>query len=216
MKPSLRLLALAAALSLASACSILPQSEPVDLYRLPVNQPSRMVPALDWSLRLNKPLASEVLAGPRIAVVPQGNVISSYKGARWSDAVPVLLRNRLLDGFQRDGRVQRLSADDSNLQADFELAGELLAFQSEYRADGVVEVVIRYDARLVQGRTQRILASKRFEIRKPLADRQVPAVVAGFGQACDQLAGQVVSWTIAQAGSVPASESLSASSKRGP
>ncbi|MEJ5905280.1 ABC-type transport auxiliary lipoprotein family protein [Pseudomonas kermanshahensis] len=199
MKPSLRLLALAAAMSLASACSILPPSEPVDLYRLPVNQPSRVATPLDWSLRLNKPLASEVLAGPRITVIPQGNVVSSYKGARWSDAVPVLLRNRLLDGFQRDGQVQRLSADDSNLQADYELAGELQAFQSEYRPDGAVEVVIRYDARLVQGRSQRILASKRFEIRRPLADKQVAAVVAGFGAASDQLAGQVVAWTVAQA-----------------
>ncbi len=88
-------------------------------------------------------------------------------------------------------------ADDSNLQADYELAGELQAFQSEYRADGTVEVVIRYDARLVQGRTQRILASKRFEVRQPLADKQV----AGFGQACDLLTGQVVDWAIAQAGS---------------
>ena len=199
MNASLRLLALAAAVSLASACSILPQSEPVDLYRLPVNQPSRVAAPLDWSLRLNKPLASEVLAGPRIAVIPQGDVVSSYKGARWSDAAPVLLRNRLLDGFQRDGQVQRLSADDSNLQADYELAGELQAFQSEYRPDGAVEVVIRYDARLVQGRSQRILASKRFEIRQPLAARQVSAVVAGFGGASDQLVGQVVSWTVAQA-----------------
>jgi cholesterol transport system auxiliary component len=199
MKPSLRLLALAAAMSLASACSILPPSEPVDLYRLPVNQPSRVATPLDWSLRLNKPLASEVLAGPRITVIPQGDVVSSYKGARWSDAVPVLLRNRLLDGFQRDGQVQRLSADDSNLQADYELAGELQAFQSEYRPDGAVEVVIRYDARLVQGRSQRILASKRFEIRRPLADKQVAAVVAGLGAASDQLAGQVVAWTVAQA-----------------
>ncbi|SME88179.1 MULTISPECIES: ABC-type transport auxiliary lipoprotein family protein [unclassified Pseudomonas] len=199
MKPSLRLLALAAAMSLASACSILPPSEPVDLYRLPVNQPSRVATPLDWSLRLNKPLASEVLAGPRITVIPHGDVVSSYKGARWSDAVPVLLRNRLLDGFQRDGQVQRLSADDSNLQADYELAGELQAFQSEYRQDGAVEVVIRYDARLVQGRSQRILASKRFEIRRPLADKQVAAVVAGFGAASDQLAGQVVAWTVAQA-----------------
>ncbi|GHS79467.1 hypothetical protein PAGU2196_03010 [Pseudomonas sp. PAGU 2196] len=199
MKPSLRLLALAAAMSLASACSILPPSEPVDLYRLPVNQPSRVATPLDWSLRLNKPLASEVLAGPRITVIPHGDVVSSYKGARWSDAVPVLLRNRLLDGFQRDGQVQRLSADDSNLQADYELAGELQAFQSEYRPDGAVEVVIRYDARLVQGRSQRILASKRFEIRRPLADKQVAAVVAGFGAASDQLAGQVVAWTVAQA-----------------
>lgn len=203
MKPSLRLLALAAALSLASACSILPQAEPVDLYRLPVNQASRTVAPLDWSLRLNKPLASEALAGPRIAVIAQGDVISSYKGARWSDAVPVLLRNRLLDGFQRDGQVQRLSADDSNLQADYELAGELQAFQSEYRPDGTVEVVIRYDARLVQGRTQRILASKRFEVRQPLADRQVSAVVAGFGSASDQLVGQVVGWTVTQTNQVP-------------
>jgi cholesterol transport system auxiliary component len=199
MKPSLRLLAMAAALSLTSACSILPQSEPVDLYRLPVNQPTRTAAPLDWSLRVNKPLASEVLAGPRIAVIPQGDMVSSYKGARWSDAVPVLLRNRLLDGFQRDGQVQRLSADDSNLQADYELAGELQAFQSEYRPDGAVEVVIRYDARLVQGRTQRILASKRFEVRQALADKQVSAVVAGFGKASDQLVGQLINWTVTQA-----------------
>ncbi|MFJ4157166.1 ABC-type transport auxiliary lipoprotein family protein [Pseudomonas sp. NPDC089752] len=198
MKPSLRLLALAAALSLTGACSILPQSEPVDIYRLPVNQASHSATPVDWSLRLNKPLASETLAGPRIAVIPQGNVLSSYQGARWSDPVPLLVRNRLLDGFQRDGRVQRLSADDSNLQADYELAGELQAFQSEYRAGGAVEVLIRYDARLVQGRSQRILASKRFEVRQPLTDTQVSAVVAGFGAASDQLAGQVVNWTVAQ------------------
>lgn len=198
MNPSLRLLALAAALSLAAACSILPQPAPVDMYRLPVNQASRNAAPLDWSLRLNKPLASEALAGPRIAVVPEGDVISNYKGARWSDPVPLLVRNRLLDGFQRDGRVQRLSADDSNLQADYELVGELQAFQSEYRSGGAVEVVVRYDARLVQGRSQRILASKRFEVHQPLADRQVTAVVAGFGAASDKLAGQVIDWTVAQ------------------
>ncbi|WP_236236245.1 ABC-type transport auxiliary lipoprotein family protein [Pseudomonas faucium] len=198
MNPSLRLLALAASLSLAAACSILPQPAPVDMYRLPVNQASRNAAPLDWSLRLNKPLASEALAGPRIAVVPEGDVISNYKGARWSDPVPLLVRNRLLDGFQRDGRVQRLSADDSNLQADYELVGELQAFQSEYRSGGAVEVVVRYDARLVQGRSQRILASRRFEVHQPLADRQVAAVVAGFGAASDKLAGQVIDWTVAQ------------------
>ncbi|HCV37953.1 MAG TPA: hypothetical protein DGQ94_04370 [Pseudomonas sp.] len=198
MTPSLRLLALTAALSVASACSILPQSEPVDVYRLPVNQASQSSTPVAWSLRLNKPLASEVLAGPRIAVIPQGDVISNYKGARWSDPVPLLVRNRLLDGFQRDGRVQRLSADDSNLQADYELSGELQAFQSEYQPGGKVDVVIRYDARLVQGRSQRILSSKRFEVRQPLADTQVSAVVAGFGAASDQLARLVVNWTVAQ------------------
>ncbi|AZL66303.1 ABC-type transport auxiliary lipoprotein family protein [Pseudomonas oryziphila] len=199
MSLSPRLLALAATLSLASACSILPQTEPVDIYRLPVQQAAGNATPASWSLRLNKPLASEALAGPRIAVIPQGDVISSYKGVRWSDPVPMLVRNRLLDGFQRDGRVQRLSADDANLQADYELGGELQAFQSEYRAKDQVEVVIRYDARLVQGRSQRILASKRFEVRQPLANPQVPSAVAGFGAASDQLARQVIDWTVSQA-----------------
>lgn len=204
MSPSPRLLALAATLSLASACSILPKNEPVDVYRLPVHQAAASAAPVSWSLRLNKPLASEALAGPRIAVIPQGDVISSYKGARWSDPAPMLVRNRLLDGFQRDGRVQRLSADDANLQADYELGGELQAFQSEYRAKDQVEVVIRYDARLVQGRSQRILASKRFEVRQPLAGTQVPAAVAGFGAASDQLARQVIDWTVNQAGQAQA------------
>ncbi|QXH46611.1 membrane integrity-associated transporter subunit PqiC [Pseudomonas xanthosomatis] len=199
MTRSLRLAALAATLSLASACSILPQSAPVDIYRLPASQATGNAAPVSWSLRLNKPLASEALAGPRIAVIPQGDVISSYQGARWSDPAPQLLRNRLLDGFQRDGRVQRLSADDSNLQADYELGGELQAFQSEYRSGQQVEVVIRYDARLVQGRSQRILASKRFEVRQPLSGTQVPAVVSGFGAASDQLTRQVIDWSVTQA-----------------
>ena len=45
----------------------------------------------------------------------------------------MLLRNRLLDGFQRDGRVTLLSTDDSNFQADLELGGSLQAFQTEYQ-----------------------------------------------------------------------------------
>ncbi|MET3050696.1 ABC-type transport auxiliary lipoprotein family protein [Pseudomonas alkylphenolica] len=201
MSRTCRFFALAVALSLGSACSILPQAEPADVYRLPSAPGSRAVPqstAVSWSLRLNKPLASDALNNPKIAVVPEGNLISSYKGTRWSDPAPLLLRNRMLDAFQRDGRIPRLSADDSNLQADFELSGELQAFQSEYSADGLA-VVIRYDARLVQGRSQRILASRRFEVRQPLSDKQVPAVVSGFGSASDRLMAQLVDWTLAQA-----------------
>lgn len=152
---------------------------------------------MSWSLRVTKPQTSEFLDSPRIAVVPNGDLISSYANSRWSDPAPVLLRNRLLDGFQRDGRVTLLSTDDTNLQADYELGGQLQAFQSQYRGSAV-EVVIRLDARLVRGSDQRILASRRFEVRQPVSDTQVPGVVAAFGQAGDQLNKQVVDWVVAQ------------------
>lgn len=124
-------------------------------------------------------------------------MISSYKDARWSDPAPVLLRNRLLDGFLADGRVQLLGTDDSDVQTDLELGGNLQAFQSEYQGKAVA-VVIRLDARLVRGYDQKILASQRFEVRQPLNDTKVPAVVAGFGQAGDALNRQVVEWTVKQ------------------
>ncbi|WP_447787788.1 MULTISPECIES: ABC-type transport auxiliary lipoprotein family protein [Pseudomonas] len=193
-------LVLLAGFALIASCSIFPKAEPSDVYRLPSAQrdasaqhgtPQR------WSLRLAKPQTSEALNNPKIAVIPEGDLISSYKASRWSDPAPVLLRNRLLDGFQRDGRVPLLSTDDSNFQADLELGGNLQAFQTEYQGTAA-SVVVRLDALLVRGYDQRILASRRFEVRQPLSDVKVPAVVTGFGQASDQLTAQVVAWTVEQ------------------
>lgn len=185
------------ALALVSACSILPKPDPSDVYRLTSTQPTTQGTPVSWSLRVTKPQTSEFLDSPRIAVVPDGNLISNYANSRWSDPAPMLLRNRLLDGFQRDGRVTLLSTDETNLQADYELGGQLQAFQSEYRGTAV-EVVIRLDARLVRGRDQRIIASRRFEVRQPVSDAKVPTVVAAFGQAGDQLNKQVVDWVVSQ------------------
>ena len=191
---------LAASLSLLSACSILPKPEQVDVYWLPYAQApvaaSRSAP-VSWSLRLDKPMASNALNSQNIAVVPEGNLISNYKGARWSDTAPVLLRNRLLEAFLQDGRIQGLSTDDSNLQADYELGGELLAFQTRYNGKNP-EVLIQYNARLVRSSDQRVVASRRFEARPPLSNPMVPGVVAGFGQATDTLMPQVVQWVMQQ------------------
>ena len=192
--------ALLAGFSLLGACSILPQADPSDVYRLPSAQapaPASSAAAQPWSLRLNKLQASEALNRPTIAVIPQGDVISSYKGSRWSDPAPVLVRNRLLDGFVRDGRVTLLSTDDSNFAADLELGGSLQAFQTEYQGRQA-SAVVRVDALLVRGYDQKILASRRFEERQPLSDVQVPAVVAGFGQASDRLTAKVVAWAVDQ------------------
>jgi len=192
-------IALLAGFTLICSCSILPKPEPFEVYRLPSAQSASASHGTPqrWSLRLSKFQSSEALNSPNIAVIPQGDVISHYKGSRWSDPAPVLVRNRLLDGFQDDGRVPLLSTDDSIFQTDLELGGSLQAFQTEYQGTNA-SAVVRLDALLVRSYDQRILASRRFEVRQPLSDVQVPAVVAGFGQANDQLTAQVVNWAVEQ------------------
>jgi len=152
---------------------------------------------VSWSLRVDTPQAERMLDSARIAVLPAGDTVSVYKGARWSDRVPVLLRNRLLEGFRNDGRITALSSDDTSLQADYVLDADLTAFQSEYRGKDPV-VVVRYDARLVRNSGLKIVAARRFEVTQAVNGTAVPQVVAAFGQAGDALAAQVVGWTLQQ------------------
>ncbi|MDH1264539.1 ABC-type transport auxiliary lipoprotein family protein [Pseudomonas sp. GD03944] len=186
--------------SLLSACSILPKSEPLDVYLLPASTAEPAQPGaapVAWSLRINTPLASQLLDSTRIAVIPEGDRISAYQGARWSDKGPLLLRNRLIDAFLADGRMPAVSSDDARLQADLEINTDLRAFQSDY-LDGRPTAHILLDARLVNTASQRIVASRRFEVRQPAVDTSVPAVVRAFGLAGDQLSSQLLEWTWAQ------------------
>ncbi|TDN56660.1 ABC-type transport auxiliary lipoprotein family protein [Azoarcus indigens] len=189
-----------AALMLAG-CSVLPSQEPIDVYRLPASaQPAANAAPLSWSLRVATPRAGGATGSRRIVVLPEGDRLSVYQGASWSDPGPVLLRDRLIEAFRSDGRVPAVTSDDNALQADYVLDSDLGAFRSEYR-DGKPEVLIRLDARLVAPDTQRILVSRRFEVRQPVAGKAVPEVVRAFGAAADSLSAELLAWTIQEASS---------------
>ncbi len=192
------------AIALLAGCSLLPKPAPVELYRLPSSLPQAIerAPELALSLRIARPAAGALLAGQRILVLPDGQRVSYYKGANWAEPAPVLLRNRLLDTLRADGRIATLSSDDRILQADFELDGDLRAFQSSY-ADGRPRIDLRLDLRLVRAATQRIVASRSFELRQPATGQALPEVVQAFGTASDTLALQVADWVVAQLSAAP-------------
>ncbi|TCV95736.1 cholesterol transport system auxiliary component [Luteibacter rhizovicinus] len=186
-------------LALLSGCSIIPKAETPHIYTLPASPGGRPMAAqqVAWSLRVSTPNAPRALDNSRISVVPETNTITVYGGARWSDTGPHLLRDRIADAFRDSGRVAALSTDENDLQADFELGGSLRAFQTEYTS-GKPEVVIRYDALLADTHRHRIVASRTFEARQPVNGKDVPQVVAAFGQAADAISAQIVAWTLEQ------------------
>lgn len=194
MTPLLRTALVAASLAL-TACSILPKADPLAVYRLPPlasgNFPQSGTPYR--SLRIATPAANRSIDSERILVLPEGDVIKSYAGVRWSDPAPQLLRDRLLDAFQADGRFPRLSADNTNIAAEVELDGTLTAFQTEYRK-GVPSVMIVYDARLIDTSSRQQLAARRFAAVEAVDGSKVPEVVSTFGSASARLAADVVAW----------------------
>lgn len=185
---------------LLGACSLLPKAQPIDTYLLPPSTLTSQASGapLSRTLSIARPQASQALDSTRIAVLPEGNRISSYKGARWADPAPSLLRDRLLAVLRSDGRFPAMVSDEQHLHSDLQLLGNLLSFQSEYR-NGQPHAVIRLDAQLVDSASRHILASQRFEVSQPSSDARVDSLVAAFGTASDNLASELIRWLLTSA-----------------
>lgn len=180
--------------ALATACSILPKHEPVQIWQPPEGTAVSTAPAATFSLRVDAPNLNGMLDQTGIVVMPAPGEVSVYKGARWSASPALLVRNRLVDAFMA-AKLPLVTTDDDHFSSDYTLSGDLRAFQSEYRSGSPV-VVVRYDAQLRRGFSRRVLASRSFVVTQNPAGVDVPQIVAAFGAADDELAKQVVAWTI--------------------
>lgn len=55
---------------------------------------------------------------------------------------------------------------------------------------------MRLDVQLLDEANHEVLASRRFEVAAPSDDDSLEAVVEAFGRAADQLASELVDWTL--------------------
>ena len=183
---------------LLSACSVLPEQVPVDLYQLP---PPTMETSLTGSrlpaLKIDRPVTSEALSGNRLLIMTAENQFQAFPDMRLAAPVPLLWRDWLLDAFWRDGRVSGLSAASEGLQSGLELGGILRAFHVEF--SGIQpQAVIQYDATLISTANRNIVASQRFEIRQQMESMDAPLAIAALGVAANQLVRELIEWTIEQ------------------
>lgn len=183
---------------LLSACTVFPEQEPVDLYQLPASSLSAVAlgPRLA-TLRIDRPISSDALSGSRLLIMTADNQLQALANMRLAAPVPLLWRDWLLDAFWRDGRVDGLSAASAGLQSTLELGGTLRAFHVDY-SSAQAQAVIQYDATLINTDGRHIIASRRFEARQPLASVEVAAAITALGSAANQLAAELVEWTLQQ------------------
>lgn len=182
-------------LALSSGCSLLPESEPVQIWQLtPAPTVEKQEPSLT-GLRVLRPQSQDLLNGRHILVVPEGEPVSVYADARWSAMIPNLWRDYLLDALQRDSRFARVSSEDVRVQARYELVSRLDAFQTEYRA-GQAEVVIRGYLQLVQMDNREVLAERRMDFREPVPGEALSEVVATYSGLMARQSDEIRRWLL--------------------
>ncbi|HEU4662404.1 MAG TPA: ABC-type transport auxiliary lipoprotein family protein [Dokdonella sp.] len=197
MNARLRVPALLLVLPLAACSSLLNvQRTPFTIYspQLAAPDAESARARVDWQLAVETPLASDALDTVRIVVMPTPGVIEVYPGARWSDSAPALLRNLVVQGFERSGRITGVGSSASGLRADYALGIALHDFQLEM--NGAAHAVIRLQARLLDYTSNRVLATQAFSAEAPAAGHDAAAAFAAFETALNQLVPQLVDWTL--------------------
>ncbi|MDN3562236.1 ABC-type transport auxiliary lipoprotein family protein [Vreelandella neptunia] len=183
-----------AALLLSSGCSILPESEPATLYRLPSSDIQPVTSdsmATRQRLAVAAPQAGHLLSSNRIVVYPEGNVVNVYEAARWQENAPALLQSRLITGLQQSRLFASVGSD--SLPSERLLLSELRHFQSDY-ATHPPTVKVQLDVQLVSTQNRASIATQSFTTSAQAISTDIPDVVDAFGAASDDLTEQLVNW----------------------
>jgi len=198
MTPTHRRLTLIAALTLGACASLTGTKAPFTTYAPRYTPPaSTNAQSVDWQLAIDTPQSSDALDTSRMLVMPTPGAIETYKGGRWSDTTPLLLRGLLTQAFQDSGRIAGVGAITSGLHADYSLGIDLYDFETQYR-DGAPHAVIRFTAKLTDFSVNRIRATRTFEADAPVGGADARDAAAAIEQVLGILLPQVIDWTIEQ------------------
>ena len=150
-----------------------------------------------FQMVVNEPTAVRALGTDRLLVKPGADKISFYKGAAWSDRLPKLVQDRMVQAFQNAGLVKSVGSRSDRLNADIELATQLNAFQVEVdgsRAQARVALFVK----VIDGNAGKMLASREFEAKVSTSATDAEQMVAALNRAFDTVLRKIVPWVAKQ------------------
>lgn len=190
-----------AAFALAGCSDLIgPGSSPVQLYKLnPPGGAPATGPKVSWQLAVAVPSATDYLDRARIALMQADGSVDYYAGAQWTDHLPILVQEAMIEAFENSGRIDGVSADGAGFHADYILQADLRDFQARYdQPDGIPTAVVRLEAKMAPMHGGSIMANLKAAHQVQATQNSVGAVVQAMDAALGQALSEIVNWTLSQ------------------
>lgn len=187
----------ALAISLAGCVSLLPKSQPVQLYRFgdgraagPAAAPAPNAVGVFWS---GGDFQRES-AGDRILTIT-GDKAAYIAGVRWVAPAQVLFQQAVERAFDSRPGHARLVPRGGPGPTNYALRIDVRNFETRYDGGrgGSPSVLVRVRATL--SRDANRISEQVFEATAPARDNRVGAIVDAYSAALDQVLDKAVSWT---------------------
>lgn len=184
---------------LLAGCSILPESTPVDIYRL--GSPNAGEGATREfgapTVMISLPSASRSVGGDSIMVARGDRSMAVAAGARWAAPARNMVQDYIIETFEVEAPGLAPLRPGDGIAGDYDLSIDLRDFQAEYDAGLEAAPLVRVSAgarlisasRDLQGAT--VAAS---EIRA--GGNRMAEIVAAFDRATGEIASELAAWTV--------------------
>lgn len=182
---------------LAGCISLLPESEPVQLYRFgestTIAKAQTDAPA--FTVQLVNPAFKRAAAGDRILTV-NGTEAAYIKGARWVTSAEDLFGAALRRAFNDSGGPARLVDSGDVARAGYALKLQVHAFEARYTRgqDAAPDILVAMQATLTETSTRSFAGQRAFSVSITADDNRVGAIVGAFDRAVTQVTGELVAW----------------------
>ena len=184
---------------LLAACEIpVPgQGPPPRLFRLTPKSTFRSdLPAVQWQLVLELPVADAGLNTARIALQRSPIQLEYYARANWTDRAPSMVQTLMIESYENSGRIVSVGRESIGLRSDFVLKTELREFQAEYYDTGLPVVHVGINAKLVQMPGRIIIGSKSMEQKTTATADSLESVISAYDDALGKVLKQLVEWSL--------------------
>lgn len=150
------------------------------------------------NLAVHMPGASRAIDTDRI-LVTKGERTTYLAEVAWSDRLPRLLHSCMSTALKDSGGFRAVLSAQDRLDSDYALSADISSFQIEV-GEGKVTATVTLVARLVDGKTGKVLAIKEFSALVPVTADDPDSGVAALQKAFSQVAIDMVRWTSSQRG----------------
>jgi cholesterol transport system auxiliary component len=196
VKPNQFIAGVAAAF-LLSGCALFPGGAPAPLDTFELSAPQLQSKARRSRIQIlvAEPSALKALDGQNIVIKPSPAVIQYLSGAQWADRLPRIVQARLVETFQRSGRIG-VGKPGEGLAIDYQVIVEVRSF--EVRVDGGAQAHVELFVRLLNDRNGVVRSARLFSATVAVGAGGDGAFVAALDRAFGATVLEIVEWTASQ------------------
>jgi phospholipid/cholesterol/gamma-HCH transport system substrate-binding protein len=142
-------------------------------------------------LTVAEPTALIALESRKIPVRPSGEEDSTFTEAEWSDSIPKLVHEKIIQSFENAGLMKAIARPSEGVTADAQLVIDIRTFQLSRHAKPTADVTFAAKIISAQGK---ITDARLFQASIPAKALTAPAAVAALDEAFGKCVTDLVLW----------------------